>query len=253
MGQTVGVGPRRVAVAALLLVAMLVVPGVRPRSALPDGETLLLPRHPDGRRVLVIYDHGAGGTSQAITADPELRPVVAALLEAGWAVAASDETGNGWGAPAAVRSVFQLYSDVNRRWPISNVVILSQSMGGLTGLGILAARAVPNVRAWAGIYPVTNLDSLWRLGRYRAQIAAAYGTASAPTSPHASCAVPVLMWASRSDTVVPRAENADMLASQLGGSCPVTIVTTSGDHGDPSNFDPPGLVAFCRSALSPFD
>ena len=63
-------------------------------------------------------------------------------------------------------------------------------------------------------------------------------------------AVPVQIWASEDDTTVDRTENADVCAAQVvadGGSA--VVVPAEGEHGDPSTYDLPALLAFFESTV----
>lgn len=89
-------------------------------------------------------------------------------------------------------------------------------------------------------------------------IQAAYGFASAAgysaatngfdpmlTPPSAFVDFPIQIWASYSDHAVVRSLNEDLFALAVraaGGS--VTIHTSTGEHGDASNFDAPAVISF---------
>jgi fermentation-respiration switch protein FrsA (DUF1100 family) len=96
---------------------------------------------------------------------------------------------------------------------------------------------------------VCNLASIDAEGRYSAAIRAANGgtvpPAMSPVRPAPLRGLPMRFWASPADTVVPKAQNTDLCAASAtadGGR--VTVTPTTGDHGDPSNFDADGLVGF---------
>lgn len=122
-------------------------------------------------------------------------------------------------------------------------------MGGVSGL--LTARYRTNyVVGWMGTYPVCSLSNLYSLGTYTADMRAAYNIAPDGSdyaiktaghdpvllSPSTWNGLRMRMWASYSDAAVPRAQNEDVLKSLADGHATEdTIVTTTGNHGDPSN------------------
>jgi hypothetical protein len=112
---------------------------------------------------------------------------------------------------------------------------------------------------------LTNLNWIYNSGTsvvipqasINASIQTAYGCSNAatcnpsfvpydPTQIAASqyAGFPIRIWQSPSDTVVSKTQNADLFASRVnaaGGN--VTVTSTSGDHGDASNFSPAAVVA----------
>jgi hypothetical protein len=204
----------------------------------------LRPHRPTNR--LVIYVHGAGGTAETITADAAHLSLTNALLGHGFAVAASDAHGmQNWGDPASVID----YVHLAHRLPSTRIYILAESMGALDGVQLID-RLHP--KAWGGIYPVCNVASL----KSEVLINQIYetwdGPAPARLSPVTASNVeglPVLMWASPGDHFVPKAQNADTCARRMKkGGANVDEISTTGDHGDLSNFQPARLLHFFLSA-----
>jgi len=203
------------------------------------------PKQPTDR--VVIYVHGAGEDAASTLTVTARAATITALVDAGYAVAGSDAHGNNWGAPASVKDYLALARRLGAEG-LTRVYVLAQSMGGLAGLKLLAAiRPV----AWAGIFPVCNLRSLYG-GQYVHEIRAAYGpgliaalTADSPIVPVGVRGLRMIFWASPADKVVSKVENTDRCAaSARAGGARVQVVTTRGDHGDPSNYQPARLVAF---------
>lgn len=192
---------------------------------------------------VVIYHHGASETAVSVFTDLQKRPLITALLSSGYAVAADDAHGDNWGNDASTADYDRLAVDLAERIQVDHVLVLAQSMGGLSGLRSLSR--TPNVAAWAGIYPVVNLTTTARSARFAASVKAAYGRTPPPEANplSADVRVPLLAWASAEDTWVPKAENADRLRGN------VTVVTATGEHGDGSHFDAERLVAFYKAAL----
>lgn len=206
---------------------------------------VLRPQRPTSR--LVLYLHGSGSQASVLE-EEQVKPLVDAFLAKGFAVAASNGGSEyNWGSAASVRESASLA----RRLGYKHVYILAQSMGGIGGVELID-RLHPV--AWAGIFPVCDARSIWRLGREAAEIEAVWGHGPPPKriSPVKARDVkglPVIMFASPEDTDVPMSENADRCAAWMRrGGAHVTMVETTGEHGDPSNFQPGLLSAFFARA-----
>jgi len=114
-----------------------------------------------------------------------------------------------------------------------------------------------------GIYPACNLSNMYAggTGPFYQDIQSDYDFSSPdghtattagydlmllPASDFATS--PILMWASHSDTSVMRSQNEDPFAPRVnaaGGNA--TIIPSSGNHGDASNFNPQAVVAFLEA------
>lgn len=207
------------------------------RIILPAGFDPRLPTS------LAIVFHGAGGDASSHAF------IEYTLLEAGYIVAMSDgsapiHTGN----QAAVDEYARLYRYVRDRLPIGPVVLVAESMGGLASLNLITQQAIPRPAAWLGYFPATNLRALYDLTPDNAtNIRAAYGiapdgsdynTLTAGHDPNLRSAddfagIPMLVFHSPEDTVVPKATNVDLLMSRIGSlAAEATTIVTSGDHGD---------------------
>jgi pimeloyl-ACP methyl ester carboxylesterase len=141
--------------------------------------------------------------------------------------------------------------------------VIGISMGGIVSWNaVLHGDFVP--RAVAGLYPACNLADMYNTGFFTQAIDDDYGFTNPsqfsiatngydPTRSENLVPLtkfPIIMWASYGDTTVKKTVNADLLASSvnaLGGS--VTVITTTGNHGDISNYQPDVLVGFFNSAL----
>jgi fermentation-respiration switch protein FrsA (DUF1100 family) len=211
---------------------------------------ILVPAQPSGR--LVIYVHAYGEDQDAIVGRTAKVPLVAALLDAGYTVAASRSGGNAWGNPRALRAQRALYHAVPRTLKRRGVYLWGQSMGGSTAL--LAVDELPKVRAWAGVYPACNVRAVRRGGLFTESIDKAYPRRSllasrSPALPRRLDGLPMLFWASPDDSVVRTADNTTLCARKAErAGAKVRVITTVGDHGDPSNFDAATLVRFFDSA-----
>jgi hypothetical protein len=124
-------------------------------------------------------------------------------------------------------------------------------MGGLDGLRRIDR--VPIV-AWAGIFPLTDLASI--IPTSRPGIEATLGSrfpfywrTLSPEHVVFPKGLPMIFWSSYGDKVVPRIYNTDVTARDARcDGARVTVVTTIGNHGDPSNFQPARLVQFFEHA-----
>lgn len=205
---------------------------------------------------VVVYTHGAGENVENIFRDARKEPIFAALLDAGYALAATDAHGDNWGNRASERDQLALVGELRERG-LRDVYVLALSMGGFNGLQLLDDVAV---KAWAGIFPACDLASVYELGLYRGQIRRAYGRTGrrlgdliARRSPvdvaPSTDGLPMRFWASPGDRVIPKRENTDAcaaLARQRGAE--VEVTTTTGDHGDASNYDAAGVLRLFESA-----
>lgn len=235
--------------------------GQTARAAVPQGYD------PVAGADLVLYHHGAGELSDGpFGGDPLKLAVVDALSRAGHLIAACDARADNWGNAASAPDYDALLAECRARHNVRRVVVLSQSMGGLSGLQqvarMVAAGDAP--AAWAGIYPVASLANLYDAGTFAAAIRTAHGIApdgsdyAAKTAgrdpmlfdPAALGTVPLRAWASPADTVVAKAANADALATRFATTNrAVPVVACLGDHGHPSHFRPQDAAGFFAAAL----
>lgn len=235
-------------------------PGIHEQAAseqtfLVDGQrtVLLTPKHSTGR--LALYSHGSGETIDTVLQDQQKAPILAGLLQRGFAVAASDDYGANWGNQASVDQLVHVQTVAAKRAHTSRTVLLAQSMGGLDAF--LAAPRLRGLDAVVGIFPVCDVQSIWERRSFTAPINVAYGATSesAPAALASRSPVPLprgtwkglrlLLFASPTDMVVPKASNADACAAAAAKvGARVTSVTTTGNHGDDSNFQSGRTLAF---------
>lgn len=210
---------------------------------LPDGDP----------RGVLIYHHGAGEDLDDLLARQRDGSLVDRVLEAGWAVAASQAHGDHWGNQASVDANAALWEAVDQRLDVDDVVLLAHSMGGLSSLSCVVAGCVPDVDGWIGIYPLVD-------PRTMAQSSIAAGAVPAIEEAHGGepptrliplenvdllVDVPMLVWASPDDEVVPMEHNAAELARRVeaaGGDADLRVA--QGGHGHPSHYDIDAVLAF---------
>jgi hypothetical protein len=138
--------------------------------------------------------------------------------------------------------------------------MIAQSMGGSSGFKIVADNLIPNIKGLYCIYPVSNLANMYGNASYTTAIQTAYGipgtgTYATQTAGHDPVlftsaqlqrfTMPVRFTHSYADTVVPRAQHTDIFQPLIAPYAPESgIITSTGDHGDPSNFIPSDVVSF---------
>jgi alpha-beta hydrolase superfamily lysophospholipase len=224
--------------------------GVHSLRVQSQAAVVVVPEQSNGG--LIMYLHGYGADASAIVRDGGFGRLATGLVEQGYTVAASDAFGDAWGNTASVEAHAALAATVRSLVPTEDVYLVAESMGGLAGARLVDSGHIAGLRAYAAIFPLCDLASVYP--GFRRSIDAAHGarvdSALDELSPVAlSGAVPLRIWASPDDTTVAKDRNADVCAAEAaadGGV--VTVVETEGDHGDPSNFDLPALLAFFGSA-----
>lgn len=209
---------------------------------------------------VILYAHGADEIQTGLITDTLKFTCRDALINAGYILAGTNAHGNNWGNQISCDDHVALEKYVRANYNVKNVALWGQSMGGLDGLSVLAQAKIKLV----GIlltYPVVSLANLYSLGgTYAAGIDGAYGITGIGNATYSNLTygqdpalkkgfsyrhVPIRMYASASDTVVPKAQNTDVLAAAVAGSCrESTVVVCTGNHGDATHFQPSDYVAF---------
>lgn len=208
---------------------------------------------------VILHTHGAGEDQTALITDSLQSACVTALLNAGYILASTNGHGTNWGNQPCVDDLVALDQYVRANYNVAKVCIWSKSMGGLAGLSALASGRIKCV-GWLGTYPATNLSNLYGIGTYTGQINTAYGISGTGLATYTNRTygrdpallqglsflhIPMRFYASTGDTVVPRANNTDVLAALVAGSCRESVVVAcTGDHGDASHFDATSYAAF---------
>lgn len=203
---------------------------------------------------LIMYVHGAGDT--LLWLNTNAIGTREALLRQGYILAGSAAAGDNWGNQAGLDSYTALYNDILTRFPsVSKIMMYAGSMGGMCSLLTIGNNTFP-VKAWYGVFPVTNLAAEYALS-FTAAINTAYnipggGSYATQTAGHdpnllsgSLYTLPMRFTASPSDTTVPKTQNTDLEAAKVAATTPEHFVLTSfGAHGDASNFMPSDVVSF---------
>ena len=210
----------------------------------------------------IIYNHGFGQTISSITANPPQSSFVQTLAAAGYVVIASEYRNLAcWGTMECAEDI----ANLQILWrSLLNLApqpyVIGESMGGIVTWNAISLDTVRPL-AVVGIYPVCSLADMYTNAVFAPTIQSAYGfdspkgysTATAGFDPlltpaHTFAGFPILIWASYSDQAVSRLKNEDPFSAAInaaGGN--VTLRTSHGNHGDPSNFDALAVIAFFSS------
>lgn len=213
---------------------------------------------------LIFYHMGHGEDDTALLSDSLKAGIVASALSANYLMAGIS-AGNTWGNQASLTAYKEAYAYIASQYHLLGTLIWGQSMGGLAAQSNLAAGAYPDTRGFIGIYPACSLLDMYSDdgGAFTTEINTAYnipggGTYAAQTAGYDPLLLPAVQYqgnaehfySSYGDTVVMRANNTDPMAALI---TPYTwehsVVTTTGNHGDPTNFQPSDFMAFVGRAF----
>lgn len=162
--------------------------------------------------------HGYGASHEAVTFGNQ-HAFTQELIDLGFVVASSDAHGNAWGSEASQADYLALYRHVQDRFEVEDVVIVSESMGGIAGLNIAADGAIPELVGWVGVSPVVDLQAAAESGPLvepiREDVPAGQIESVDPARIE-SIPVPVWVVVSTDDTYVP-ASSGEEFASRVGG------------------------------------
>lgn len=213
-----------------------------------SSSLVIVPKTPNGG--LVVFVHGAGQTRWSLLGRREEASVADAVSEAGFTILAADAEGKAWGNPASVAAYRKLIERTQRRYVLRDVFLIGESMGGLAAMQL--ARVLPEVQAVAAWFPVCDVRTM-RDARFQPSIRDAWrGRSRAAVSPVAVGDTPLVVWASPADTVVNTATNAAVcVAEAKAAGAEVTYFRTTGEHGDPSNYQPAAMVQFFEKYRTP--
>lgn len=225
-----------------------------------DAAWLVVPEYQKTKtRNAVVWCHFYGDTAaDDFMTDYRSAPIVAALIGAGYLVAASMAGGNNWGNQSSVDAYSNLYAAVETMgYNIDKSVVVGVSMGGLAAALSYAGGTIPGLVGCVGIAPVLNLGDMWNSGTYLESIRAAYGIAgdgsdyAAKTSGHDPALLSGAVWngkrlrfyASPDDQVCPKATHADVVYALASGATEREMVSCTGAHGDPDQFRASDVLA----------
>ena len=207
----------------------------------------------DTPKAIVVYFHGVDTDESVITGDDKHERLTHALVDAGYAVVASNAGGNVFGNAASRNSYIALANLAREHYGVKDVYFLAESMGAIAALRIAASAPTPERGGPLGVAAISPaLD----LGDPPAQFVPAIDAAFAGESiddanpmaidPAELRGKPVRFYVSSADTVVPRAQ-AVAFADKYGAAAPLSIVDCAGDHVDESCMQGAAIVAWFDS------
>lgn len=139
-----------------------------------QGVRIWTPKTLSSPTTLVLYQHVSGGNEQLYPGYVTY-PFVHAAIQKGWIVAASALHGENWGNPQGLADLLDAYNLVNGRSPVSKVILVGASMGGLVSSLAVAKGTVPNIKGVYLMDAVSSLSSMYESSvSYRAYITTAY-------------------------------------------------------------------------------
>jgi pimeloyl-ACP methyl ester carboxylesterase len=213
-----------------------------------SSSLVVVPKRSNGG--LVVFLHGWGQTRWSLLSRREEASVASAVSDAGFTLLAADAGGKAWGDPASLADYERLIARTRQRYDLQDVFLMGESMGGLATMQL--ARRLNDVRAATAWFPVCDLRTMQQ-ARFQDTIRSAWaGRSRSAVSPVAVGDTPLLVWASAADTVVDATTNAAVCVDEAkAAGAEVTYFHTTGEHGDPSNYDPATVVAFFERHRSP--
>jgi len=210
---------------------------------------------------VVVFFHDKDRDGQTMWSTNE-RIVLKSLLDEGYVVISSNNMSlSDWGNAQSIvdfNDLIDCYKDyLNIQ---TSYFIYSEGMGFLSALNLINHSPSIRVRAILGLSPAVDLSALYNngTGSLSTSIASAYGLLSASEfatktngyNPMSSdcknfVSVPMLLYASASDTIINKTNNADAFMIKMNGlNGSVIVVTTTGDHLDLSNYVGDSVVNF---------
>ena len=203
---------------------------------------------------VVVYMHGAGERIESAFRDVAKDGTFKALLDAGYALAATDAHGDNWGNPASVQDQLALVAELRERglptstssrcrWAASTAFRCSAAFRSRRG----RASSRPAIWPPCGTSACTAARSARPTASARAHRRAARCAVAARWRSIRREGLPMRFWASPGDRVIPtRPNTAACAAIARRRGARVEVTTTRGDHGHISNYDPAGVLRAVR-------
>ena len=233
--------------------------GAQNIMVLVPSASAAIPYNASNPTPVVLYVHGAGESQTGLVTETVKFACRDALLDAGYILAGSAANGDNWGNQASVDAYVALEKYVRDNYNVKAVALWGQSMGGLDSLSAVAQGKIPVVGCLL-TYPVCSLANLHSLGSYTGNINTAHGITGTGIATYANKTykldpalmpayafrdTPMRFYASAGDTVVPKANNTDVMQSIVASTrTEASVVVCTGNHGDASHFQPADYVSF---------
>jgi hypothetical protein len=216
----------------------------------------LVPRGFVDNNKVILYSHGSSENQDSFYTDPLKASTLSAFTSEKWGVLSCYAHGNNWGNQDSLDDYNALITWAKTKYNFASLDIYAQSMGGLSAMQLFMSDIQFN--KFIGIYPALNLANLFL--SFNASIKSAYGFSDdadygTTTSGHDPLLLSgaslnnrkIELVASASDTIVNKVNNTDLFNATFGLLAQITVVVTTGDHGDPSCFSETRDVAFLKS------
>jgi hypothetical protein len=195
---------------------------------------------------IAIYFHGLDSNEKVLLDDAH-RPLVDTLVNAGFAVVASNAGGNVFGNAGSQFDYLELirFAQENYGGPLP-MYFIAESMGAVAATNIYAKERGVNALGMVGISPALDFGSAQQ--GFRSAIAAAYASGSPATMDPVNLSPELLegkkfrFWASDGDTLVPARQNAQAFEQKFGQVADVTVESCTGEHSDPSCMPPAQIL-----------
>jgi hypothetical protein len=197
-------------------------------------------------RAVVIFFHGVGGNEFSITADDAHTSLTTALVDADFAVFASNAGGDVWGDPASQRNYLQLGGVASQHYGTENIFFVAETMGAIAAANLLSGHAIPRVRGFAAINPVLDLAAV--NPEYKPSIEATYPDRSFGAvnpmrlPPDSFRGTKMRFYADPDDQAVPAKDNALPFRQRFGSDSDISIVDCHNRADGPSCFQGDDLV-----------
>lgn len=131
---------------------------------------------------VVLWSHPQGQNEQ-LSPSYFGYPFIHACIQEGWRVAATNQHGvNSSGAAPAVADLTNLHAYMNARHPVSKVILLGGSMGGLATANAVSHTSVPNVVGAAVLDGVFDLAAFYADPTYKGTVVTGFGLAEGTLS-----------------------------------------------------------------------
>ncbi len=231
---------------------------------------LIVPPGP-GPRPLIMYCHGRGGNETSLESVSYVSYIMLAhLLNAGWMVATSNGSGDAFGNAAVCNDFAALHNWVDAIYPVSDVVMWGESMGGLAAMNLAGGTgSIPNMRGAMIFAGLTDLAGAYAGSgdpSFTGQINTAFGiTGTTPNTyaektvgldpmlrPDANYAGKRFLISTTTDSTAPSATHgAPLIAKLTGVAAEVMAPTFTGGHSSPNRYDDPAaILAFLDRCVS---
>lgn len=185
---------------------------------------------------------------------------VRALATNGWIVGAPQYRGDAWGNVTNFQSASNFIVWATNQFAPSNVVVVSESMGGVAGFQLLTQ--FPIIKKVYAVSPVCSLSNMWWSSMYSNAISGSYGITgavnfAAQTAGYDPVLIATNLWTGKkvrvtvtdTDTIVPVGSNINVLSNRVSTFASYFAVTnTPGlEHGAPALIMPADLIDFIRN------